>query len=277
MPWGPTAQPIAAGWISAARTRKPVPMLETYTFGAEGTAPPILIAHGLFGSARNWNVIAKRLAETRRVISVDMRNHGASFWAAPHSYDALADDLAEVIGAHGGLADVIGHSMGGKAAMVLALAHGVVVRKLVVADIAPVAYGHTQQGMIDAMRTVDLSVVQTRGDADAQLSLAVDEAGVRAFLLQSLDVKAQRWRFNLDQLEADMGAILGFPEVEGAFDGAVLMLSGGASDYVLPEHRARVKALFPKARFAKIPGAGHWLHAEKPREFEAACVAFVSQ
>lgn len=250
-------------------------MLETYTFGAEGAAPPVLIAHGLFGSARNWNVIAKRLAETRRVVSVDMRNHGASPWAAPHSYEAMADDLAEVIGSQGGVADVVGHSMGGKAAMMLALRAPAAVRKLVVADIAPVAYGHSQQGMIDAMRTVDLSSVETRADADAQLALAVDEPGVRAFLLQSLDVRTRRWRFNLDQLQADMALVLGFPAVSDRFEGAVLMLSGGASDYVRSEHRAEVKRLFPAARFAKIPGAGHWLHAEKPRAFEAACGAFL--
>lgn len=279
MLWETTAQPAetgwAIGWISGALARTHFSMLETYSFGAEGTAPPILIAHGLFGSARNWNVIAKRLAETRHVISVDMRNHGTSPWTAPHSYDAMAGDLSDVIGQFGDVADVIGHSMGGKAAMVLGLAHPSAVRKLVVADIAPVAYGHTQQGMIDAMRTVDLSVVETRGDADRQLALVVEEAGVRAFLLQSLDVKARRWRFNLDQLEADMDAILGFPEVSGSFEGPVFMLSGGASDYVLLEHRERIKTLFPAARFAKIPGAGHWLHAEKPREFEAACAAFL--
>lgn len=251
-------------------------MLETYTFGAEGSAPPILIAHGLFGSARNWNVIAKRLAEERFVISVDMRNHGASPWTAPHTYGAMADDLAEIIDKIGGRADVIGHSMGGKAAMVLALTHPVSVRKLVVADIAPVAYEHTQQGMIDAMRVVDLSIVETRGDADRQLARAVEEPGVRAFLLQSLDVRERRWRFNLDQLEADMPAILGFPDdVDGPFEGDVLMLSGTASDYVLPDHRDTIKQLFPAARFAKIPGAGHWLHAEKPREFEAATAAFL--
>lgn len=251
-------------------------MLETYTFGTASDAPPILIAHGLFGSARNWNVIAKRLSEARFVVSVDMRNHGASPWEAPHSYAAMADDLAQVIAQFGGRADVIGHSMGGKAAMVLALRHGTAVRRLVVADIAPVSYGHTQQGMIDAMRSVDLGAVTTRGDADRQLALSVAEPGVRAFLLQSLDVKEKRWRLNLDQLEADMGAVLSFPEVAGTFDGPVLMLSGAASDYVLPEHRERIKALFPAARFAKIPGAGHWLHAEKPREFEAAVAAFLA-
>lgn len=251
-------------------------MLNSLTLGEDGAASPIVIAHGLFGSARNWGVIAKRLSETRRVVAVDMRNHGQSQWLAPHDYPAMAADLADVIESIGGRADVIGHSMGGKAAMVLALRHPQAVRRLVVADIAPVSYGHTQQGMIDAMRGVDLSMVETRGDADRQLAGAVAEAGVRAFLLQSLDVKARAWRLNLDQLEADMPAILGFPEeASGSFDGPVLMLSGANSDYVLPEHRDRIKALFPAARFAKIPGAGHWLHAEKPREFEAACAAFL--
>ncbi len=251
-------------------------MLNTQTFGADVPGPPIVIAHGLFGSGRNWGGIARRLAETRRVVTVDMRNHASSPWIGPHRYPEMAEDLAEVIAGHGGQADVIGHSMGGKAAMVLALRHPQAVRRLVVADIAPVDYGHTQQGMIDAMRSVDLSAVETRGDADAQLAGAVAEAGVRAFLLQSLDVKAREWRLNLDQLEADMPAILGFPDMSEAFEGPVLMLSGAASDYVRTEHRDAIRALFPAARFAKIPGAGHWLHAEKPREFEAAVTAFLS-
>ncbi len=247
-------------------------MLNVVEYGA---GAPLVIVHGLFGSARNWGVIAKRLGETRQVIAVDMRNHGFSDWAAPHDYPAMASDLAEVIDAYGGRADVIGHSMGGKAAMLLALTCPNVVNRLIVADIAPVAYAHTQTGMIDAMRAVDLARVETRGDADRQLAGIIEEAGVRAFLLQSLDVKAKRWRLNLDQLEADMPDIIGFPEASGAFEGPVFMLSGAASDYVLPAHRDTIKGLFPAARFAKIPGAGHWLHAEKPREFEAACRAFL--
>jgi len=130
--------------------------------------------------------------------------------------------------------------------------------------------------MIDAMRAVDLSLVERRGDADAQLAPRVSEAGVRAFLLQSLDVGARRWRLNLDALSANMAAILGWPDLDGRYDGPALFLSGAASDYVLPEHRPAIKALFPNAKFAKIPGAGHWLHAEKPKEFEAALRAFLS-
>ena len=248
-------------------------LLATTEFG-EGDVP-VLIVHGLFGSARNWGVIAKRLSATCRVLTVDLRNHGLSFRADTHSYADLAGDLARVIEAQGGQADVIGHSMGGKAAMMLGLTRPDLVRKLVVADIAPVAYGHTQSHLIDAMESLDLAGISKRSEADAQLAAQIEEPGVRAFLLQSLDVRAQRWLLNLTTLRAEMDRIIGWPEASGEFSGPTLFLSGAASDYVQAEHRAAIKSLFPAARFAKIPGAGHWLHAEKPREFEAAVAAFL--
>lgn len=239
--------------------------------------PPLLIVHGLFGSARNWGVIARRLAENRPVLAVDMRNHGESPHDPRHDYPAMAQDLAEVIAAHGGVADVLGHSMGGKASMFLALTHPTMVRRLIVADIAPVAYGHTQMHNIIAMRRLDLEDLSTRAEADRRLSATVHDPGLRAFFLQSLDLKAKppRWRLNLDALEAEMPKILGWPVIEGQFDGPVLFLSGQQSDYVSPEHRASITALFPKARFARIPGAAHWLHADKPREFEAAVTTWL--
>lgn len=250
-------------------------MLRIIPEGEDTARPPLLIAHGLFGSARNWGVVAKRLSQTRRVLSIDMRNHGDSPWEDSHGYPELAGDLAEVIADNGGQADVVGHSMGGKAAMALALLHPETVRRLVVADIAPTGYEHSQQHLVDAMREVDLSRVDTRRDADTQLAEHVPEDGVRAFLLQSLDVKGRRWRLNLDTLERFMPQILGWPELAGQFDGPTLFLSGAASDYVKPDHRPAIKALFPQAKFAKIPGAGHWLHADKPREFEAAVRAYL--
>ena len=128
--------------------------------------PPLLIVHGLFGSGRNWGVIARRLADDRDVFAVDQRNHGSSPWSDRHDYPAMAADLAEVIRHIGGRADVLGHSMGGKAAMQLALTDGALIRRLVVADIAPVAYGHDQTRHIDAMRALDLTGVTTRGEAD---------------------------------------------------------------------------------------------------------------
>jgi len=252
-------------------------MLATTVTGDATGRPPLLIAHGLFGSARNWNVIAKRLSDERQVLTVDMRNHGESPRAETQSYGDMAEDLAQVIAAHGGQADVLGHSMGGKASMLLALTRPDLVHKLIVADIAPVGYGHSQAHLIAAMRAVDLSKVESRRDADEQLRTAVPEDGVRAFLLQSLDVKGKRWRLNLDVLEMEMAKITGWPETAtGRFDGPVLMLSGGASDYVTSDHRDAIKGYFPKARFAKIPGAGHWLHAEKPREFGASARAFLN-
>ncbi len=238
----------------------------------QGAGPPLLIAPGLFGSARNWGAIAKRLSDAFTVTAVDMRNHGESPWADGHGYPDMAEDLAGVID---GSSHVLGHSMGGKAAMVLALTRPELVDRLVVADIAPVAYSHSQMPLIEAMRSLDMGAVSSRGDADRLLADTIPEPGVRAFLLQSLDVKARRWRLNLDVLGREMARIVGFPDVEGQFTGPTLFLSGADSSYVRPEHRDRIRALFPEARFARIPGAGHWLHAEKPREVEAAVRAFL--
>ncbi len=253
-------------------------MLNVIEYGDTTSLPPLLIAHGLFGSARNWGAIAKRMSNDRRVVAVDMRNHGESFRADSQSYPEMAGDLAEVIGWMGAPVDVIGHSMGGKAAMQLALTRGELVNRLVVADISPVAYGHSQSHLVQAMRDLDLDGLTARSEADRRLSMRVEDASVRAFLLQSLDLKSgpPQWRLNLDVLERDMTMITGWPGTDGRYDGPVLFLSGAESDYVKPEDRPGIKALFPNARMAKIPGAGHWLHAEKPREFEAALRAFLS-
>lgn len=238
-------------------------------------APAVLIAHGLYGSGRNWGVIAKRLSDTYRVITVDMRNHASSFWADSHSYTDLAEDLAQVIDHLGAPIDVIGHSMGGKAAMVLAVTRPDAVRRLIVGDIAPVGYSHSQMQYIEAMRAVDLSIVTRRSEANTQLAaLGVDPA-LCSFLTQSLDVTEKRWRYNLDVLAAEMPDIIGFPDLEGSFDGPVLFLSGARSDYVLPEHRPKIRTLFPNARFAKLPKAGHWLHADDARGFEGSVRVFL--
>ena len=252
------------------------PMLNTITHGTPTDAPPLLIAHGLYGSARNWGVIAKRLSDERQVVAVDMRNHGQSPWTERHRYEDMAEDLAEVIDTIGGRADVLGHSMGGKAAMMLALRHGEKVNRLIVGDVAPAPYGHTQIQFIEAMRAVDLTTVEKRSDAETQLAALGVERALQSFFTQSLDLKEKRWRLNLDTLARDMDQILSFPEVGGQWDGPVLFLTGAESDYVRPEHRPRICALFPQARFAKLSGAGHWLHADKPREFETTVRAFLN-
>ncbi len=247
--------------------------------GQPSALPPLLIVHGLFGSARNWGAIAKRMSDSREVVAVDMRNHAGSFWSDAHSYPAMAEDLAAVIGAEGHAMDVMGHSMGGKAAMLLALTRPDLVNRLVVADIAPVSYGHSQNHLIAAMKDMDLSGIDTRAEADRRLALAVSDPGVRAFLLQSLDLRAEppRWRLNLDVLEREMDGITGWIDDSALvpYPGPVLFLTGALSDYVKRDDRPHIRALFPQAKMAKIPEAGHWLHAEKPREFEAALRVFL--
>ncbi len=251
-------------------------MLSFSEYGTATDAPALLIVHGLYGSGRNWGVIAKRLSDTRRIITVDMRNHGDSPRADTQTYPDMAADLAEVIRHIGAPMDVCGHSMGGKASMVLALQHSELVRRLIVADIAPVTYDHNQQEFIDAMRNVDLTTLTRRSDALDQLAAAGVEPALQTFFTQSLDVANKAWKLNLDVLEAEMSNIVGWPEhITGPFDGPTFFLSGGTSHYLQSAYRPKIKALFPNAYFAKIPGAGHWLHAEKPRAFEDSVRAFL--
>jgi esterase len=240
-------------------------------------APCLVIAHGLYGSGRNWGVIARRLADRRDVVAVDMRNHGESPRFPTQGYPEMAGDLAEVIESLGPPVDLLGHSMGGKAAMQLALTRPDLIRRLIVADIAPVAYTHDQTRNARAMAELDLAQITTRAEADAALAERIDDPALRAFFLQSLDLRQQppHWRLNLPVLEAEMPKIVGWPGTQGVFDHPALFLTGAESHYVRPEHREVIRALFPKARFAKIPGTGHWLHAEKPREFEETARVFL--
>lgn len=241
---------------------------------------PVLLVHGLFGQARNLGAQARRLAEGRRVVSVDLRNHGESPHDPDASYAALAADLAEMIEALGGCADLVGHSMGGKAAMVLALTRPELVRKLVVMDIAPVAYGHDQTPNIDAMESLDLTGIERRGQADRALADRIEDRGTRAFLLQSLDLSRQPpgWRLNLAALRTHMPEIVGWPEgvPQAGFDGPVLAIRGARSDYVTREGEAALRAHFPQARVVTIKDAGHWLHADAPEAVAETLAAFLS-
>ena len=243
-------------------------MLNYTVSGDDNGLPPVLVVHGLFGSGKNLGGIARRLTPARQVILVDMRNHGDSFHDPDQSYPAMAGDLAEVIGLFGGQADVVGHSMGGKTAMVLALTRPGMLRRLAVLDISPVAYGHSQNGLIDAMQGLDLSGLRLRSDADRRLSETIREPGVRAFLLQSLDLKSDppQWKLNLDILRKHMEKLTGWPEglTPGAFTGPALFLAGGNSDYCAPQGVAAIRDYFPQATVEFIPETGHWLHAEQP-------------
>jgi pimeloyl-ACP methyl ester carboxylesterase len=254
-------------------------LLETQVFGEASVQPTLLIVHGLFGAGRNWRALARNLSKDRRVVTVDMRNHGNSFWDASNSYFDLAGDLTRVIETLDGPVDVLGHSMGGKAAMVLATQNAGLVNRLIVADIAPVAYAHSQISNIDLMRAVPIETLSRRSEADQIMSGRVSDASVRAFLLQSLVISPEgnRWELNLDGLEGNMSEIVGFPEISGQFDGPCLFLRGGVSDYVLDRHRPAIEALFPCAEIESLDGAGHWLHAEAPRAFLASVGAFLER
>lgn len=243
-----------------------------------GTGRPLVILHGLFGSARNWATIARRLGARRRAIALDLRNHGASPWTHDMDYPAMAADVRDVIAPFGRSA-VLGHSMGGKTAMTLALLYPGLVERLVVVDIAPVAYaGRSHGDTIRAMQAADLAV-ERRAQVEEQLRDGVPDPSLRAFLLQNLvsDDGGLRWRLNLDVLLDHMDEIMGWPEeTEGRrYDGPTLVLAGETSDYVRPEHHARIRALFPAAEIRTVPGAGHWPHAEQPERFLAMVEEFL--
>jgi pimeloyl-ACP methyl ester carboxylesterase len=249
----------------------------------EGGAAPVVLLHGLFGAAQNWGAVQKRLAAAaagrRRVLALDLRNHGASPRAAAMDYPAMAADVAETIGAAGAApAAVLGHSMGGKVAMALALARPGLVARLVVADIAPAAYPPALRGYVAAMQAVPLRPGLARREADAALAGAVPHPGIRAFLLQNLrfDADPPAWRLNLPAIAAAMPAIEGFPDLGAAYPGPTLVLKGERSDYVRPEHGPRFRALFPAARFATVPAAGHWVHSENPAGFLALVEPFLA-
>lgn len=246
--------------------------------GVNKDKPPLVVAHGLFGSARNWRAHSKRMGAGRDAYAVDMRNHGDSPRDDANDYFAMAGDLAEMIEGLGGKASVLGHSMGGKAAMVLALTRPELVDKLIVADISPVTYPHSLAHHVLAMQKVDLTKMQRRGDVEEALAADISAKDVRTFLALSADLKADppKWDLNLDVLLAEMDTISGFPDVDGQFTGPTLFLTGLNSNYVTPDHRETILSLFPSATHVGLKGAGHWLHAEKPREFLDAVTAFLT-
>jgi len=226
---------------------------------------PVTFCHGLFGQGRNWTQIGKALSHDHRVTLVDMPNHGRSAWTERIDYVDMADAVADLLDEPTAL---VGHSMGGKVAMLVALRHPERVSRLCVVDVAPTTYRESDEfaRFIDAMLGIDLGSLSSRADADAALADAVPDAGVRAFLLQSLrrDDDGWAWMSNLELLRRDLGVIRSWPEVDGVYDGPVLWIAGGESRYVREEHRAAMEALFPRVRRATVKGAGHWVHSQEP-------------
>jgi esterase len=243
---------------------------------------PVLLVHGLFGAGDNLGSLARQLATTRRVVQIDLRNHGQS----PHT-DTMdlslmaADVLALLQQLDIDVCDIVGHSLGGKVAMQIALNHGEHVRRLVIADIAPVTYGRGHDQVFAALAAVDLAAVHNRRDAEAMLTPLLAEPALRQFLVKSLyrddnaDPAGYRWRFNLPALSANYDALRAAP-TGTPFAGQALFIRGELSDYISSEHEPVMRRLFPTYNLQTIAGAGHWVHGEKPALFNAMVETFLN-
>jgi pimeloyl-ACP methyl ester carboxylesterase len=242
----------------------------------------VVFLHGLFGQGRNWTQIGKALADRHRVLLVDLPHHGRSGWEADFDYLRVADQVAALLDAADPVA-LVGHSLGGKVAMVLALRHPELVERLCVVDVSPVVYDHLSEfeKYVAAMRGLDLGSLKERGEADAALVAAVPDPTVRGFLLQNLrrDGDTWRWQANLEVLGAALSTIGGWPESRLAglrpYAGPVLWVAGARSPYVRSEYAAAMDRWFPGNRKVTVKDAGHWVHSEQPEVFGEVLRRFV--
>ncbi|MCP5261162.1 MAG: alpha/beta fold hydrolase [Rhodoferax sp.] len=237
-----------------------------------GNGPPLLILHGLFGSATNWRSMARKLADRHAVHALDLRNHGASPWADTMTYTEMADDVRHYIEQHDlGAVTVMGHSMGGKTAMALALAFPDRVERLVVVDIAPRSYHDSLSSYAQAMRGIDLMAAASRGEVQRQLQALLPDASVAPFLVQNLVPRNDHfdWRINLAAISASMLDLTGFPAElqERVFDKPTAAIAGALSDYVPGGNTQSFRPMFPRIEIEVIDGAAHWVHADKPQAF----------
>ena len=246
--------------------------LNLLNFEQSGQGEPVIVLHGLFGSLDNLKMISRPLAEHFAVVNADLPDHGQSFRSEHFSYQNYAQsvlDLADHLGLERFC--LLGHSMGGKVAMQLALTHPQRVAKLVVADIAPVAYPRRHDAIFQGLQSVKLDSISSRRDAEHQMSAHINEPGVRQFLLKSLTQtdNGWAWMFNLPLLINDYEQILGSPmsDLKRKYEGKTLFIKGADSDYILPEYRSAIEKLFPTAKARIMADCGHWLHAQKPAEF----------
>ena len=234
-----------------------------------------MVLHGLFGSARNLTALSRALSATHRVVAMDLRNHGRSGHDPAMDYDTMAADVLETMDAAGiGPAALVGHSMGGKVAMRLALHGPSRVTRLVVADIAPVPYPSHFGGFTQAMLRIPPGA--TRHAADALLAPDVPDPAVRGFLLHNFR-PGEGWRIGLQEITAALPHVETWGDLTERYEGPALFVTGERSDYVLPDYHPAILRSFPAARFSVIEGAGHWLHAEQPVTFNAAVSAFLAK
>ena len=248
-------------------------------FSHLGEGPPVVLLHGLFGMGGNLGALARSLQDEYSVYSLDLPNHGRSDWLEQSTLRRLASAVADWMDAESlGAAAFVGHSLGGKVAMEMALSEGDRVAALVVADIAPVAYPPHHDKVFDALDAVQAADCRSRAEAAELMSQYLQEEGVIQFLLMSLQRGTNgryAWRFNLEGIKRDYGMVRAEPDVDQAYPGPTLFVKGGDSDYILPEHRPRVVSLFPSAEMKVMPGCGHWLHAQQPVLFNSIVRRFL--
>lgn len=253
----------------------------------EAARPALVFLHGLFGSKTNFNSIAKALAQQtgRRVLTVDARNHGDSPHSPDMSYEAMSQDVQDLLTQLGLVPCVlVGHSMGGRTAMLLALQRPELVERLIAVDISPVETTSNSDfpSYMAAMRAVDVPDDMSRSSArklaDQQLSTVIQDTAVRQFLLTNLVEVDGRfvWRVNLEALAQHVDKILAFPPRQESYPGPTLFLLGGNSQYVHPSHHSEIRRLFPQAQMQTVPNAGHWIHADCPQDFMAAIRGFLA-
>ena len=244
--------------------------------------PPLVVLHGFFASARNWRQIAKMLAGQFHVLVPDLRNHGASPHDAVMDYPAMAADIDAFI-LHWQLRQVnlLGHSMGGKVAMWLALSNPERVTALIVVDIAPVSYRHSFDNLIAALRELPLHEIGNRRQAEQLLASAIPDIRFRQFLLQNLVLRDghYHWRIDLEIFQRAAPTIIGFPDLQKVrpFEKKTLFIAGGNSKYLRNEDQPLIDRLFPTAEIQRLPDTGHWLHAEKPELFVATVEKFLAE
>jgi esterase len=250
-----------------------------------GEGRPLILLHGLFGSVDNLGAVARGLEDGWQIHALDLRNHGGSPHTDTMDYPSMAEDVLAYMDRQGlDQAAVLGHSMGGKVAMQLALTAGDRIERIIVADIAPVTYRPRHDAILEGLTSVDLQTVKSRKDADSQLAAQIETPAVRQFLLKNLERLPKdeqragqpvfRWRLNLPVIERCYSNLAAAPEGD-SYSGPVLFLKGADSAYIQEKHRETINALFPAAQVKIIQGTGHWLHAEKTETFVALCRRFL--
>lgn len=243
----------------------------------------IVLLHGLFGMAKNLGSVARALSASYQVYAFDLPNHGRSPHSPAMTIDSMADDIVFMLDTLGlGTITLLGHSLGGKVAMSLALRYPNRVAKLIVADIAPVQYPPHHNTIIAALESIDLAACKTRADVNTLLAATINEEATRQFLLQNLAKQAEGfyWRMNVAAIKnsyQDLSAAVEMSAGIHAFSKPCLFIGGEYSDYLIAEYEPAIRLLFPHFIFKKIAGAGHWLHAEKPEIFNQIVTRFVNE